>query len=239
MTRRLDPAAGLPQPGRACWSSRSRSRASSPRPTVPVNPFEQIADHRAAADDARQPPGPRRAHRALRRPAGAVGQRHRQRHARRASSSSASSPTPPARRHPGRDHHRRRLRRADRASSPTRAPTSWSTSCSQENVKLRTGRAGDTLEFFQAEVDRLAGELERRVDRRSPSSRPRTSRRCPTAWRRAATSRSVEQERLIDARARGIRAQEPARHRGLGVRAHRALGHRRPRSAPRRSSCRR
>jgi protein tyrosine kinase modulator len=31
----------------------------------------------------------------------------------------------------------------------------------QENVKLRTGRAGDTLTFFQGEVDRLAQELER------------------------------------------------------------------------------
>ena len=31
----------------------------------------------------------------------------------------------------------------------------------QENVKLRTGRAGDTLTFFQGEVDRLNQELER------------------------------------------------------------------------------
>ena len=32
----------------------------------------------------------------------------------------------------------------------------------EENVKLRTGRADDTLQFFEAEVDRLSGELERR-----------------------------------------------------------------------------
>ena len=32
----------------------------------------------------------------------------------------------------------------------------------QENVRLRTGRAGDTLEFFQAEVERIEGDLARR-----------------------------------------------------------------------------
>ena len=32
----------------------------------------------------------------------------------------------------------------------------------EENVKLRTGRAGDTLEFFQTEVERLEGDLARR-----------------------------------------------------------------------------
>ena len=31
-----------------------------------------------------------------------------------------------------------------------------------ENVKLRTGRAGDTLEFFQTEVERLEGDLAKR-----------------------------------------------------------------------------
>ncbi|CAN5711505.1 Wzz/FepE/Etk N-terminal domain-containing protein [soil metagenome] len=31
----------------------------------------------------------------------------------------------------------------------------------QENVRLRTDRAGDTLEFFQGEVERLSGEIER------------------------------------------------------------------------------
>ncbi len=34
-----------------------------------------------------------------------------------------------------------------------------------ENVRLRTDRAGDTSEFFQAEVDRLAGEIERQAAR--------------------------------------------------------------------------
>ena len=51
----------------------------------------------------------------------------------------------------------------------------------QENVRLRTDRAGDTLQFFQAEVERLAGGARAPVRRRSPSSRPPTSRRCPTA----------------------------------------------------------
>lgn len=35
----------------------------------------------------------------------------------------------------------------------------------QENVRLRTDRAGGTAEFFQAEVDRLAGEIERQSAR--------------------------------------------------------------------------
>ena len=34
----------------------------------------------------------------------------------------------------------------------------------QENVRLRTGRAGDTLTFFQGEVERLAAELERKSE---------------------------------------------------------------------------
>ena len=34
-----------------------------------------------------------------------------------------------------------------------------------ENVKLRTDRAGDTFQFFQAEVERLAAELERQSER--------------------------------------------------------------------------
>jgi polysaccharide biosynthesis transport protein len=35
----------------------------------------------------------------------------------------------------------------------------------QENVRLRTGRAGETAEFFQAQVERLAGEIERQSER--------------------------------------------------------------------------
>ena len=35
----------------------------------------------------------------------------------------------------------------------------------QENVRLRTDRAGDTLAFFEAEVERLAGEIERQSQR--------------------------------------------------------------------------
>ena len=35
----------------------------------------------------------------------------------------------------------------------------------QENVRLRTGRAGDTLEFFESEVDKLSAALERQAAR--------------------------------------------------------------------------
>ena len=51
----------------------------------------------------------------------------------------------------------------------------------QENVRLRTDRAGDTLQFFQGEVQRLEAALERAVaeDRRLQDRERR--RRCPTA----------------------------------------------------------
>jgi polysaccharide biosynthesis transport protein len=35
----------------------------------------------------------------------------------------------------------------------------------EENVRLRTGRAGDTRAFFETEVERLAGELDRQAER--------------------------------------------------------------------------
>ena len=67
-----------------------------------------------------------------------------------------------------------------------------------ENVKLRTGRAGDTLEFFQTEVEQLEADARASARRSSPTSRPRTSRRCPTAWRWCAPSRSASRQQLIE-----------------------------------------
>ena len=109
----------------------------------------------------------------------------------------------------------------------------------QENVRLRTGRAGDTLEFFQTEVEQLeAGarrpqsQEHRRLQDRQRQGAARQHGRPP----RPAGARAAAAARP---RARGGVAAQPARHRRLGVRAHRPLGRHRHRSAPRRSSCRR
>ena len=91
-----------------------------------------------------------------------------------------------------------------------------------ENVKLRTGRAGDTLEFFQTEVEQLEAELASRSKELADfktanvagAARQHGDGALPAGARAAAADR---------ARARGGVAEEPARHRGLGVRAHRAL----------------
>lgn len=66
----------------------------------------------------------------------------------------------------------------------------------QENVRLRTDRAGDTLEFFEAEVARLAGELERQSARISEFKTANVeSLPDSLAARRAQQQR--EQERLL------------------------------------------
>ena len=75
------------------------------------------------------------------------------------------------------------------ATSPTRAPTSWSTSCSRRTSS--SGPAGPTTRWSSSRP-RSTGSRASSSGRatRSPSSRPRTSRRCPTASRSGATARS-------------------------------------------------
>ncbi len=66
----------------------------------------------------------------------------------------------------------------------------------QENVRLRTDRAGDTLQFFEAEVARLAGALERQSQRISEFKTANVeSLPDSLAARRAQQQR--EQERLL------------------------------------------
>ena len=66
----------------------------------------------------------------------------------------------------------------------------------QENVRLRTDRAGDTLQFFEAEVARLSGELERQSQRISEFKTANVeSLPDSLAARRAQQQR--EQERLL------------------------------------------
>ena len=57
----------------------------------------------------------------------------------------------------------------------------------QENVRLRTDRAGDTLAFFETQVERLAGEIERQSQRISDFKTAHVDARpdCRAARRRA------------------------------------------------------
>ena len=106
----------------------------------------------------------------------------------------------------------------------------------QENMRLRTGRAGDTLEFFQSEVDRLAGELEKKSAQIAEFKTANVTA-LPDSMTARRAQQEREQQRLLDAGARGGGAEQPARHRGLGLPAHRAGPPSPPRSAPRRRSC--
>jgi protein tyrosine kinase modulator len=67
----------------------------------------------------------------------------------------------------------------------------------QENVRLRTSRAGDTLDFFQGEVERLAGELEKKSEEIAAFKTANVSALPDSmATRRAQEER--EQQRLLD-----------------------------------------
>ena len=66
----------------------------------------------------------------------------------------------------------------------------------EENVKLRTGRANDTLEFFQAEVDRLSGELERQSDKIT-TFKTENFEALPDSLAERRNRQILEQERLI------------------------------------------
>ena len=85
---------------------------------------------------------------------------------------------------------------------------------------MRTDRASDTLAFFQGEVERLQGALEAQSQKIAEFKTANVS-----ALPDSLDSRRAQQEREEQRprpAARGIGAEEPARHRGLGVRAHRA-----------------
>ena len=66
----------------------------------------------------------------------------------------------------------------------------------EENVKLRTGRANDTLEFFQSEVDRLSGELERLSDKIT-KFKTENFESLPDSLAERRNRQILEQERLI------------------------------------------
>ena len=100
--------------------------------------------------------------------------RRRRGPAPRARSSSAS----PSR------HRRRRIRHQGRQRARLAGPRGERRACAPD-------RASDTLEFFQAEVDRLSAALDEQCEEDQPTSRPPTSPRCPTAWTTGATSSSA------------------------------------------------
>lgn len=66
----------------------------------------------------------------------------------------------------------------------------------QENVRLRTDRAGDTAEFFQAEVDRLAAEIERQAARIAEMKTANVDA-LPESLNARRTQQQREQERLL------------------------------------------
>jgi polysaccharide biosynthesis transport protein len=66
----------------------------------------------------------------------------------------------------------------------------------EENVRLRTDRAGDTSEFFQAEVDRLAAEIERQSARIAEMKTANVNA-LPDSLAARRTQQQVEQERLL------------------------------------------
>ncbi len=66
----------------------------------------------------------------------------------------------------------------------------------EENVRLRTDRAGDTLQFFEAEVARLAGEIERQSHRVSEFKTANVES-LPDSLQARRAQQQREQERLL------------------------------------------
>ena len=87
----------------------------------------------------------------------------------------------------------------------------------QENVSLRTGRAGDTLDFFENEVERLAGEMER-ISQRIMEFKSRNDTALPDSLAFRRNQQTLLQERMLqlereasalqDNRARTVRMYE-------------------------------
>ena len=66
----------------------------------------------------------------------------------------------------------------------------------QENVSLRTGRAGDTLEFFEGEVDRLSGDLDR-IAQRMMTFKAENENALPDSLEFRRNQQAILQERLL------------------------------------------
>ena len=189
--------------------------------TVPVNPFEQVqiieqrlmtrANLLALAD--------RIGLYADR--AGALGRRPGRPTCASASSSSASPPTSPAARRRRAPPSSASPSRRRRRSSPTRAPTSSSTWCSRRTSSSAPAGPTTRCSSSRAEVERLPGRAQAQVRGDHRTSRPPNFEALPDSLVARRNRQILEQERLLAPRARGIGAEEPARHRGLGLRAHR------------------
>ena len=108
----------------------------------------------------------------------------------------------------------------------------------QENVRLRTGRAGDTLEFFEARGRAAVGRARAEVpgDRRLQDRQRLGAARQPDRPPRPAGARAGA---AADARARGGGAAGTSAPPWSGSSSAPAAPRPPPRSAPRRRSCRR
>jgi polysaccharide chain length determinant protein (PEP-CTERM system associated) len=67
----------------------------------------------------------------------------------------------------------------------------------EENVKLRTGRADDTLQFFESEVERLQGELRRKAEEIT-AFKTANFEALPDSLEARRQRQLIEQERLLD-----------------------------------------
>jgi polysaccharide biosynthesis transport protein len=66
----------------------------------------------------------------------------------------------------------------------------------QENVNLRTGRAGDTLDFFEGEVERLSGEMER-ISQRIMAFKTENDEALPDSLGFRRNQQTLLQERML------------------------------------------
>lgn len=105
------------------------------------------------------------------------------------------TPTAPAQRSPGATM----IEVAFSSESPAQAAEITNelvTLILQENVSLRTGRAEDTLEFFEGEVDRLAGELDR-ISQRMMAFKKENETALPDSLAFRRSQQATLQERLL------------------------------------------
>ena len=157
--------------------------------TVPVNPFEQVQIIETRLMTRANLAGARRPHRALRRRAGALGGRPGDRHARAHRVHRLHPRRDPRAGDAGRHHHRRRLRGADAGvRQQGRQRARQHRARGERQAPHRPGRRhAAVLREPRSSGCRASSSAS---PRRSPPSRRRTSRRCPTAWSPGATARS-------------------------------------------------
>ena len=182
--------------------------------TVPIDPVEQIqiieqrlmtrANILSLAEQVRHPC----------RPARHVGRRHRRGHA-----------VPHLGRASRRGRGRGRAPPPSRWASPRRTRTrrpavtnELVTLILQENVSLRTDRAGDTLDFFKSEVERLSGELDR-LSQKIMTFKSENQNALPDSLGFRRSQQATLQERLLQLQREETALQDERERHGRDLRA--------------------